>query len=44
MVLKGVLYKDHFEEIGNNTVKPGANMVIVKVGSTVIFNKTYRIT
>ena len=43
MVLKRVLYKDHFEEIGNNTVKPGANTVIVKVGSTVIFNKTYRI-
>ena len=30
-------------KLGNNTVKPGANTVIVKVGPTVIFNKTYRI-
>jgi len=40
--LKEVVCQDHFDEIGNNTVKPGANTVIVKVGSTVIFNKTYR--
>lgn len=31
------------KKLGNNTVKAGANTVIVKVGTTKIFNKTYKI-
>ena len=31
------------KKLGNNTVKAGANTVVVKVGTTVIFNKTYKI-
>jgi hypothetical protein len=38
-----VLINGKVKKLGNNTVKPGANTVIVKVGTTTIFNKTYRI-
>ena len=38
-----VLINGKKKKLGNNTVKPGANTVIVKVGTTTIFNKTYRI-
>jgi hypothetical protein len=38
-----VLINGKVKKLGNNTVKPGANTVIVKVGTTAIFNKTYRI-
>lgn len=38
-----VLINGKKKKLGNNTVKPGPNTVIVKVGTTVIFNKTYRI-
>jgi len=38
-----VLINGKKKKLGDNTVKPGANTVIVKVGTTVIFNKTYRI-
>ena len=38
-----VLINGKVKKLGNNTVKAGANTVVVKVGTTVIFNKTYRI-
>jgi hypothetical protein len=38
-----VLINGKVKKLGNNTVKPGANTVIVKVGTTTIFNKTYKI-
>ena len=38
-----VLINGKKKKLGNNTVKPGANTVIVKVGTTTIFNKTYKI-
>lgn len=38
-----VLINGKNKKLGNNTVKPGANTVIVKVDTTVIFNKTYKI-
>jgi len=38
-----VLINGKKKKLGDNTVKPGANTVIVKVGTTAIFNKTYRI-
>ncbi len=38
-----VLINGKKKKLGNNNVKPGANTVIVKVGTTTIFNKTYRI-
>jgi len=38
-----VLINGKKKKLGNNTVKPGANTVIVKVGTTKIFNKTYKI-
>ena len=38
-----ILINGKKKKLGNNTVKPGANTVIVKVGTTAIFNKTYMI-
>jgi len=38
-----VLINGKVKKLGKNKVKPGANTVIVMVGTTVIFNKTYRI-
>lgn len=38
-----VLINGKVKKLGNNAVKPGANTVIVKVGTTTIFNKTYKI-
>jgi hypothetical protein len=38
-----VLINGKKKKLGNNTVKAGANTVVVKVGTTVIFNKTYKI-
>jgi len=38
-----VLINGKKKKLGNNTVKPGANTVVVKVGTTTIFNKTYKI-
>ena len=38
-----VLINGKTKKLGKNKVKPGANTVIVMVGTTVIFNKTYRI-
>ena len=38
-----VLINGKQKKLGNNTVKPGANTVVVKVGTTAIFNRTYKI-
>ena len=38
-----VLINGDKKKLGNNTVKPGANTVVVKVGTTTIFNRTYKI-
>ena len=38
-----VLINGKKKKLGNNTVKPGANTVVVKVGTTTIFNKAYKI-
>jgi hypothetical protein len=38
-----VLINGKKKKLGKNKVKPGPNTVIVMVGTTVIFNKTYRI-
>ena len=38
-----VLINGKVKKLGANTVKAGANTVIVKVGTTVIFKKTYKI-
>jgi hypothetical protein len=38
-----ILINGKKKKLGNNTVKPGANTVVVKVGPTIIFNKTYKV-